>query len=165
MNKLLLMLVIIASNVLFAQMGEPMPSRHMMERHGKELRMLEQVKLLNYLNIDEETSVRFISRRNKLLDNQKRINDEKKALLDSISTLLKNKGSEADYKKLVDRAVALEQELLQQRINFIKNLNGILTQEQIAKVIVFESKFKNDIMKMMFRRGRMMRNPKENSPR
>jgi hypothetical protein len=165
MNKLLLIMVMFSANILFAQMNTPMPPPHMMNRHGKELRMLEQVKLLDYLNLDEETAVRFISRRKAFLNAQKEINDERKTLLDSISTLLDKKTSKANYKKLVNEELVLERKLLQQRRDFIKNLKNILTQEQIAKVIVFENRFKKDVMKMMFRRDRRMRNPKENPPR
>jgi protein required for attachment to host cells len=165
MNKLLLIIVMVSANVLFAQMNNPIHPRHMMERHGKELRMLEQVKLLDYLNLDEENAVRFISRLKTFLNNKKKLNDERKTLLDSISTLLEKKQSGFDYKNLVNKEIAIEQKLLQQRKDFIKNLKNILTQEQIAKVIVFENRFKKDVMKMMFRRGKMMRNPKENPTR
>jgi len=68
-------------------------------------------------------------------------------LLDQISDLTKkNDGKNDDeLKKMIDQYQDLENKILKKRQEFYNSLNDILTYKQIAKVLLFERKFKDEI--------------------
>lgn len=119
------------------------------------MEQLEQIKLLEVLNLDEETSVRFISRRNDFREENRQIMDQREALIFEMEEALK-KGKtqdEFDYKATMAKLETLEKTFVQQRTEFIKSLQGLLTTEQIAKFVVFESKFMREVRDALMRRG------------
>ena len=164
MKKVILVLLLFSFGItILAQSShEKMMQRHnlMMRKHGKELRMLEQLKLIEYLSLDENTAVRFSARRNNFLAKQDSLLMRKKVLTDSLSKLIEQKRSASEYKTVVNRIFNVDKAMITNRENYLKNLSDFLSQEQIAKIVVFENRFKKDIMKMMFRRRNGM-NPKD----
>ena len=116
---------------------------------------LEQIKLLEVLDLDEETSVRFITRRNEFKDLHRETMEERKSLISEMEQAL-NEGKtqdEFDYESSMSKLENLEKKFIQQRIAFIKSLNDLLTTEQIAKLIVFESKFMEEVRNVILRKG------------
>jgi len=129
------------------------------------MEQLEQIKLLEVLNLDEETSVRLISRRNDFKEQQKQIMDDRQSLIFRMEDALK-KGktqNEYDYKTAMAKLEVLEKQFVQQRMDFINSLKDILTTEQIAKFVVFESKFMEEVRDALFRHGRGPKGPPNNS--
>ena len=126
------------------------PRNHMMKRQ-KELRELEQLKLIQTLNLDEETAVRFVARRNKHLEKIRLIQREKNNIISEISDKLRD-GEKINSKKYRARLAKVEQKMLDEKIRFYNSLDDILSDEQIAKLIVFQSRFRKELMRMMMRR-------------
>ena len=114
---------------------------------------LEKIKLIEVLEMDEETSIRFFARRSEL----KKATDE---IQNKIEEIIKNL-------EVVDKAgkVYTESELItyindfnnlnlqmsQRRTEFINSLNDILTYDQIRRLIVFERKFKDELRRALFK--------------
>ena len=167
MKKMLIILFLFSFGTsIFAQEGPGnMMGRHnlMMRKHSKELRMLEQLKLIEYLNLDENKAVRFSARRNKFLAKQDSLLLRKKVLTDSLSSLIDKKSSNSTYKNVVTQIFNVDKAIIANRKNYLLSLSDFLSQEQIAKIVVFENRFKKDIMKMMFQRRRGI-NPKNIPP-
>ena len=167
MKKMLIIIfVIFLSSSFFAQSRQNNMARmhnRMMRKHGKELRMLEQLKLIEYLKLDENQAVRFAARRNKYLSQQDSLLRIKRELTDSLSALIANHAGDRTYKKIVSQIFKTDKSLISNKKSFLKNLSDFLSQEQIAKIVVFENRFKKDIMRMMLkRRGGI--NPKDFPP-
>ncbi len=143
-------LLLIANVNLFPQnMG-------MFKQHKKKIRQLEQIKLIEILNLDEDTSARFFARRNKYLDEVDKLVSEKNGLLKEISNKINN-GEQVDSKEYRKKLFALEQKILDKRIQYFNSLDDLLTNEQIAKLLVFQRDFRREIMRTFMKehRGRM----------
>lgn len=121
---------------------------------GKKFRQVEKLKLIEILKMDEETAVRFFVRREKNIDETMKLVEERKNLIDKLADKLKEGRSE--YSELTKRILELEKEIFTKRANFIYSLSDLLNEEQIAKLVVFENRFKREIRDYFMRgRGRM----------
>ncbi len=125
------------------------------------IEQLEKIKLIEALDLDEATMLKFFARRNAHREEVKKIFERR----DSLYHLLDDKimegeidasGPEAD--KIVQQLLGLEEEAVKQRSLFINSLGDILNKEQIVKFILFEHKFRHEMRKFMWgRRGNMER--------
>lgn len=148
-TKLMILFLLIAGTI-FSQ-------GYRKQQWGPRERMeqLEQIKLLEVLDLDEETSVRFITRRNEFKELHHKTMDERQSLISEMEQALKKGKTEEefDYKVAMGKLEKMERKFVQQRTDFIKSLNDLLTTEQIAKLIVFESKFMEEVRDALMRRG------------
>jgi len=115
----------------------------------------EKMKLMEALDLDEESSVRFFARRR---DNQMKVReilDQRDAAMNELENEIKNGSQSGDafYKERVNNLIALEGKITSERENFLKSLGDILNPKQIAKLIVFESKFRREVRETLMRRG------------
>ncbi len=147
-------LLMVSSVHSFSQMRDD-PPRHMRDK----LNQLEKIKLIEVLEMDEETTLRFFSRRN---ENQNKM-DELAKHADEIITQMEvifkagKVYTEAELKSLIEEANAIHTETVHSKLDFINSLDDILTTEQIAKLIIFERRFKDELRRAMFK-GRQFRN-------
>ncbi len=147
-------LIIVSSTQSFSQMHDK-PPHHMRDK----LNQLEKIKLIEVLEMDEETTLRFFSRRN---EHQVKI-DELAKRTDEIITqmeLIFKAGrvyTEAELKSLIEEANTIHSKIVQAKSDFINSLDDILTTDQIAKLIIFERRFKDELKRAMFK-GRKYRN-------
>ena len=143
---------------IFAQNG---PGPHYGSKRMQQLRQLEQLKLIELLNLDEDTSARFFARRKAHLDKVQALQKEKNEIINELAVKLKA-GEKVDSKKYRERLEKIEKRLFEERREFYNSLDDILTNEQIAKFIVFQSRFRKEIMrKMMKNRKGGMKNGME----
>ena len=120
----------------------------------------EKIKLIETLNLDEETAVRFFTRKRENQLKVKEILDQRDAALDELENEIKN-GSQKDeavYKDQVNKLISLESRITSERENFIKSLGDLLTPMQIAKLIVFESKFRREVRETLMGRRKGLPN-------
>lgn len=121
------------------------------------IRELEKLKLIEVLNMDEDTSIRFFARRNEHMQNQRRLNEKREKLLTSIDDILENQ-SDTEKKELIKTRIKeildVENELVSERANFLNSLTDLLTAEQIAKMLAFELRFRNEIRNLLKKRPR-----------
>ena len=130
--------------------GQGMHKPHEMMR--EKYRQLEKLKLLEVLQLDEETAIRFFSRRNKFFNEQKAILDKRKELIEKAEVILKN--GDGDYDTIIDGIKNIEEELLKKRSDFIDSVKDILTKEQIVKMIIFDFRFKEEIRGILMKKER-----------
>ena len=113
----------------------------------KKIEELEKVKLIETLGMNEQTTLKFFARRTKYREEQAQLVKNIFNVIDQMSDLTKNgdgKNNE-ELKKLIDQYQDLENKILRKKQEFYNSLTDILTYNQIAKVIVFERKFKEEI--------------------
>ncbi len=117
------------------------------------IEQLEKLKLIEILNLDEETSVRFFSRRSefkKTMEDYRHRLDNHIELLDE---LIKhgNQTNSTEYKKQINEFWKIENEQFNERKKFHDSLSGLLSDEQLAKLIVFERHFRDEIRHILMR--------------
>lgn len=147
-------LLLLFTAISFSQQG-----RERMLHQKNKLDQLEKVKLIEALDLDEATSVRFFARRN---DSQKEIDAlEKKSdeILEQIQNNLESndKNIEATQKQLISDFLSTREKIEAKRKLFIMSLTDILSTEKIAKYIVFEKKFRDEIRKVLLGKNRRPR--------
>jgi hypothetical protein len=122
------------------------------EKPFQKVDQLEKVKLIEFLNLNDETNLKLIARRKEF----KTRNRGYYKLLDSLVNELEqfeNAGDKqtAAIKRCVDEYQKTEYLILKNRQEFIGSLYDILTPGQVAKYIIFEKKFKKEIQDFMFK--------------
>jgi len=141
-------LIIVSSIQSFSQMHDK-PPHHMRDK----LIQLEKIKLIESLEMDEETTLRFFSRRNELQNKIDKLTERAGKIITQMENIFKadEDYNEAELKSLIEEANTINTEIAQTRSDFINSLDDILTTEQIAKFIVFERRFKNELKRAMFK--------------
>ena len=121
--------------------------RHTEEGPLKKIEELEKIKLIETLGMDEQTTLKFFARRTKYREGQFQLFKNIGDLLDQMSDITKKNDNKNDeeLKKMVDQYNDLENKILRKKQEFYNSLSDILTYNQIAKVLVFERKFKAEI--------------------
>ena len=121
---------------------------------GGRISELEKIKLIEELQLDEETTLRFFSRRSSHQGIQKQIAFKRDSLLTLLSQKIEKDDNKIDYQKEIDEILNIDKELLDERVRFFKSLDDILSYKQIAELLIFEKKFRSEIRKQILRHGR-----------
>jgi len=119
----------------------------------KKIEELEKIKILDVLNMDEATSVKFFTRKNQSRDKIFNYEDKIIDILNNIEAEVK-KGKDKDagkIQKLNEDFISANIEIEKERMNFIRSLNEILTPEQVGKYIVFEKRFREEIRDLLIK--------------
>ena len=151
MNKLFLILftLILLTSIVYPQQ---MKERKMKNR--EKLEQLEKIKLIESLDMDEDTSIRFFARRN---ESKREIQELEKKTDDIIFELEKSfnredKSQDEKQKLLISEMLKNRESIEIKRNQFVNSLDDILSTEQIAKLIVFEKRFRDEIRNVLFDR-------------
>jgi len=125
-------------------------------KHGRfpeRIAELEKIKLIESLDMDEETTLRFFSRR---AEHQKKVESIESKLDSTINELNQMLNSENEindekYKNYIGQINSLHLVIDNERGKFFNSLNDILSYRQIAKLIVFERNFREELRKAIFK--------------
>jgi hypothetical protein len=136
--------------LVFAQKDSKRSDRHF----SKKFEELQKIKLIETLDLDEESALKFFARRNAHNNNVKEIKKEEERIIVKMETLVNKEGSKDQYQQLLNEHFNNENNLLKERSRFIKSLNDILTDEQITKMVIFERRFKENVRDLLIEKGR-----------
>ncbi|MCK5742481.1 MAG: hypothetical protein KAH48_09705, partial [Chlorobi bacterium] len=150
---LILIIMLATSFEMFAQPGQ---GRGMQRGRGmrdadmqKKIREVKKIKLLEILNMDEETSDKFMA---KYSFYDKKIAAEKNKI-DKVSIKLQdaidNKSSEKVLSERIKAMEDIRSNLYSLHKEMSAEMKTILSTEQYAKFIVFEHRFMKRLFKMM----------------
>jgi len=143
--------------MLFLFVSQGIWAQHMGMMRRERLRRMEQLekaKLIELLNMDDKTAIKFFAIRNENIQKQKDLNKIKNRLTDSLRAALKLK-EERKYSLLIKKIIRADKALAKNRLDYFNALKKVLSKEQLAKLIVFEATFRNEIKRMLFRRHMM----------
>jgi hypothetical protein len=123
-------------------------------KNREKLEQLEKIKLIESLDMDEDTSIRFFARRN---ESKREIQELEKKTDDIIFELEKSfnredKSQDEKQKLLISEMLKNRESIEIKRNQFVNSLDDILSTEQIAKLIVFEKRFRDEIRNVLFDR-------------
>lgn len=146
--NLVLVILFILSTTLFAQRGKWQDE----EMRGK-FEQLEKIKLIETLEMDEETTLRFFARKSEHYKQQEEIREKVKKNIDNLEVIFIS-GRVAtieEIKTSINEINSLQLQMEKNRADFINSLSDILSYEQIAKLIVFEKRFRNEVRKLIMK--------------
>ena len=146
--------MIIFTLIVLTSIAYPQQMKERKMKNMEKLEQLEKIKLIESLDMDEDTSVRFFARRN---ESKREIQELEKKTDDIIFELEKSfdsddKNQAEKQKQLISEMLKTRESIELNRNQFINSLNDILSTEQIAKLIVFEKKFRDEIRNVLFER-------------
>lgn len=122
----------------------------------KKIEELEKIKLIESLQMNEETTLRFFSRWDQFKNNQHQLIKSSNDILNKLDRIVSdnNDRNNPDINKMIDDYFGIEKQLQKNKRDFIYSLKDILDQNQIAKLLVFEKKFKDEIRNVLFKQRR-----------
>lgn len=140
-------IVLVFQSTAFAQ-HEGMRFKKIREK----ISQLEKIKLIDVLNMDETTTLKFFSRRHEYQNKMDSLFSIENNLIDNLDSSIKEGGKDDRYyKDQIAKYFRIQDKIIESRKNFINSLSDLLTEEQIAKYVVFEKKFREDIRKLILK--------------
>jgi hypothetical protein len=122
------------------------------EMRGK-FEQLEKIKLIETLEMNEETTLRFFARKSEHQKQQEEIQQKIDSKIDDLEIIFKS-GRVAtidELKSNINEINTLRGELEKNRTDFINSLSDILSYDQIAKLIIFERNFRDQIRQLIIK--------------
>ena len=163
LSGLLILIIMFAAS--FEMLAQPGQGRGMQRGRGmrdadmqKKIREVKKIKLLEILNMDEESSDKFMA---KYSFYDKKIDAEKNKIDESsikLQDAIDNKSSEIILSERINAMDAIRDNLYRLHKEMSAEMKTILSTEQYAKFIVFEHRFMKRLFKMMNNRRRMRNN-------
>jgi hypothetical protein len=120
---------------------------------------LEKIKLIEVMNMDEETTLRFFSRRAEFQKEHEEMRDNIDGKIDLLEATLKSARvvTEVELQTMINEIIELHQAFENKRAEFIKSLNDILSTDQIARYVVFEKRFKDELRRLLLHKRKPIR--------
>ncbi|MGE5431247.1 MAG: hypothetical protein ACM3QX_09245 [Syntrophomonadaceae bacterium] len=148
-----LVLFAVSFTVVSAQQGH-----HMSPKAHEKINELEKIKLMESLNLDEATMVKFFARRKDFQNRIAGLNLQKNNELDELQNALNSEeGAARDeqfYKKYVEDIKSVDMNIARVKDEYFSSLKDILSQKQIAKLMVFERSFRRELRDIIFKERR-----------
>lgn len=143
-----LMIIVFYCGILFSQQGRWRDD----EMKGK-FEQLEKVKLIEALGMNEETTLRFFARRAEHQKQQREIQDQIDKKIEDMDVIFKSGRvvTENELKKDINDVTTLQTQLEKNRVEFINSLSDILSYDQIAKLLIFERKFREEVKRLIIK--------------
>jgi hypothetical protein len=151
-SKIAFILLIVSFTYTVAQDMPPFEGNKQIEK----IEQMENAKLIQVLNLNEETAVRFFTRRKEYREQQMRHLEHRRKLMDSINELLKSdeKENPSVYKEKLDELISIEWDLVKGKGNFYKSLHNLLSIKQMVQLAAFEDKFRREVRETLMKRSR-----------
>lgn len=146
-------IILISNFTSYAQ--RPDKKGDMGKMHSR-IEQLEKIKLIELLNLDEQTTLKFFARRDEHRDKQHILIDKRDNLYDMLNENL-NSNNEINYKSKISEVFVIEKEMVIQREKFFNSLKDILSDKQIAQIIAFESNFREEMRHQFIKQGEKRR--------
>ena len=145
---IIVLIALLFSTNLFSQKGKWQD-----EELREKFEELEKIKLIETLQMDEETTLRFFARQSEHKLQQKEILDNIKSDTENLEVMLKSGRvvTTDELKSKINEINNLQLQFEKNKVDFINSLPDILSYEQIAQLLIFERKFRNEVRKMIMR--------------
>lgn len=144
----ILLIVVLFLSQLYAQ---PFGMRG---EQRKRLEEYKKIKLIEALELSEEEAAKFFPAYRDHQDRVQKLQRERDRLLDELERISKNeeKFKTEKFEEVVQKLNEIEQELIQNRIEFHNQLRNILPAFKVARYYVFERNFMRELNKLLMMR-------------
>ena len=149
MKKLITLsiIIVLVSTTINAQRNQD--GKH---KVPERIMQLEKIKLIETLEMDEETTLKFFARKS---ESDREVEEIQKAIdekLDKMEQLVNRDNSlDEEIRTGLDELNFMHQKLVENKTNFIESLGDILSYKQIAKLVLFERKFREELRRAIFK--------------
>ncbi len=139
---LILLVVISAFTTSAQEMKKPKGSKAL-----ERIEQMETRKLIEILELKEETAVRFFARRSEYRNKHLDLLNQRQEIIRSIGVLLSNEdtGEESRFKEKLNGLTETEWKIFKEKENFYKSLSDLLSAKQILKLALFDERFRREV--------------------
>ncbi len=109
------------------------------------IEQLKKVRMIEALDLTEDQAVRFFSRLHEHDKAKEDLHQQRMAALDKLERMVRNDVKEEEYGRMFPEVNSLDQEMQDLDRRFFDGLNDILSEEQRAKLILFERQFHREL--------------------
>jgi hypothetical protein len=146
MRNILLMILcsVVLTITISAQPREEMKGRF----GGKPMERLDRykkIRMVEALNLDEETGLKLVSRYSKHRERMKELEEDRADLVEKLDALTQANTSDAEYQKIFNEFFEIEKKTSDARKKYLEELKEILSNKQIGQYLVFERDFMRDV--------------------
>ncbi len=137
------------------------PPFHARERISE----FKKIKLLEILDLDEQTSEKFLAKYNSA---EKIISEKLEKVQDAMLDLeyaLRKKSGKEEIAKNSQKVMDAQRDLLNTMVEQQKEIKGILNEEQFAKYLLFENRFKSELQRLLIERAKGEKGKKKFRPK
>ena len=127
----------------------------------EQIQMLRIWKMTEELDLTEEQAGRFFPRPRKDDKNIDELEMERQSIFRELhKEAMKGGIAEKNHNEKIERRSAIEVKILKNKVEFIRNMDDLLSPDQRAKLMVFRHRFRDRMENMMreARKNRQMRN-------
>ena len=117
----------------------------------EKIEALEKAKLIEELNMSEDLAVRFFAKRNEHLERMKKYDADLDNAEDNLQKALNEGKNDPTLKKLINEHRSVLDKVSKEKISFLNSISSILSTKQMAKYIVFENKFREEVRNIIMR--------------
>lgn len=111
----------------------------------EKIQQLRRIKLIEALDLDEETAIRFFARENEFRKAHKEVEKNRDQAIGALNDLISQNVSDEALLKGVENVQKIDVEFQNKRYEFVRGLSDILTVKQIAQFVVFDQKFMKEV--------------------
>ncbi len=148
----LLLFVILLSSVLIGQVKEENKKR---QRPFEKIEQLEKAKLIEVLDLNEETAIKFFTRRKEHQKQMRDLMETRENLIKELENNVKEKGTKDNYySEQVNKILDIERQMWMTKQAFFKSLSDFFSPQKIAMLTVLEHKFRREIAQSLMGRKR-----------
>jgi hypothetical protein len=142
--------------VILSSITYPQKMRDRMKQNRGKLEQLEKIKLIEALDLNEDTAIRFFARRNDFKNEINILEDNSDEILVELEKTFKStdKNQEQKQKQLITKFLNIRESIELNRKKFFESLSDILSMDKIARLMVFEKKFRDEIRNVLLDKKR-----------
>jgi len=145
---LIIMFLALLDASAFAQFDGP-PDGPPDGRARERLEELRRLKMVEALKLDEEQAVRLTVRERKFRESEKELREQRTELLKELQDLIEDDADDAALKAAIENLSALSVKMTEQRQEYVFSLQDILSMEQIARLVIFEHRFAEEVRRII----------------
>lgn len=119
---------------------------------GKAYERVEQykkIRLMEILNLDEQTSIKFFARYNKNQEFLRDLRQKQVQALGRVQALRKAKAADSEYDKIISDLLSLESQVNEAKAKYVDELRQVLNSKQLAEYLVFETRFQQNLRDLL----------------
>ncbi len=125
---------------------------------------LKKIKLLETLDMDEQTADKFLVKFTALEKDMAKTRDEIDELNSQLNKLIKKDAGESEIGEVVKKIESKMEEMHKARKTFMSEAQKLLTPKQYAKLILFEFRFEKQVHKLLMKKHRGGRGDRFDKP-
>jgi len=110
------------------------------------IEQLRKVRMIEALDLSEHQAVRFFARLNELDKAKEDLHERRTAALDKLERMVRNEAGSDELRNTFPEVTAIDKEIQGLDAEFFDGLPDILSEEQRAKLVLFERQFHRELL-------------------